>query len=275
MPDMTQNPTFVDLLASAVTEPGRLSEAYTRFHNYSISNQLLALGQCAARGIEPGPMATYPAWQAMGRHVRKGEKAIVLCQPVTIRRTDKNDESGEEREIAFTRFTYRPKWFVLAQTEGQPYEAAAQPTWNKDRALAALQIVETSFDMLDGNCQGFARGREVAVSPIAPLPLKTLVHELAHVVLGHTAEHTMTDGERTPRDIREAEAEGTALLVLGALSQPGLEECRGYIQHWLRGQEIPERSAQRVFKAADAILRAGRVEHIERQSLEQLTDQAA
>jgi hypothetical protein len=63
----------------------------------------------------------------------------------------------------------------------------------------------------------------------------------------------------TPRDLREVEAESVALLVLGALNQSGLEYCRGYIQHWLRGEEITERSAQRIFKAADAILRAGRV----------------
>ena len=51
-----------------------------------------------------------------------------------------------------------------------------------------------------------------------------------------------------------------ALLVLGSLNENGLEACRGYIQHWLNGQEIPERSAQRIFKAADTILRAGRVD---------------
>jgi hypothetical protein len=37
--------------------------------------------------------------------------------------------------------------------------------------------------------------------------------------------------ELTPRDVREVEAEGVALLVLGALGLEGLEYCRGYIQH--------------------------------------------
>jgi hypothetical protein len=32
----------------------------------------------------------------------------------------------------------------------------------------------------------------------------------------------------------------------------------GYIQHWGQGQAISERSAQRIFRAADKILRAGR-----------------
>jgi hypothetical protein len=30
-------------------------------------------------------MATFPKWKELGRHVRKGEKAITLCQPVTIK----------------------------------------------------------------------------------------------------------------------------------------------------------------------------------------------
>jgi hypothetical protein len=37
----------------------------------------------------------------------------------------------------------------------------------------------------------------------------------------------------------------------------GAEYCRGYIQNWLAGADIPERSAQRIFSAADKILKAG------------------
>jgi hypothetical protein len=36
-----------------------------------------------------------------------------------------------------------------------------------------------------------------------------------------------------------------------------MEESRGYIQHWLNGEEFPEKSARRVFAAADKILKAG------------------
>lgn len=259
MPQTTPAPSFVELLASAVADPGRLQVAYSRFHNYSLGNMLLAYAQCLERGLELGPLATYPAWQALGRQVRKGAKAIVLCQPVTVKRDEKNAETGEAETATFTRFTYRPKWFVLSQTDGADYQPAALPTWSEAQALAGLQITRVPFAHVDGNCQGYASGRAVAVSPIAALPVKTLVHELAHVVLGHTAEGELTDGERTPRNLREVEAEGVALLVLGALQLPGLEYCRGYIQHWLGdSREIPERSAQRIFSAADAILRAGR-----------------
>src|ERR1700745_3910711 len=71
--------TWSDLLRDAVSTPGKLLEAYTAFHNYSVENSLLALFQCYERGITPGPLNTYKGWQQLGRQARKGEKAIVLC----------------------------------------------------------------------------------------------------------------------------------------------------------------------------------------------------
>lgn len=53
------------------------------------------------------------------------------------------------------------------------------------------------------------------------------------------------------------ETEGVALLCCESLGLPGAEFSRGYIQHWNQGQGVNERSAQRIFRAADQILRAG------------------
>ena len=254
----TDAPDFAAMLKTATTEPGTLSAAYTAFHGYSLGNVILATFQCAARGIPTGPIASFNRWKELGRHVRKGEKAIELCMPITCKR---RQESPEDEPETFTRFVYRRNWFVLAQTEGADYQPPAPPAWDKARALAALDVTEEPFEMFSGNVQGYARHRVIAVSPIAANPYKTTFHELAHVVTGHTAEVEMRDHERTPRDIREVEAEATALLCCAALGLPGVEEARGYIQHWYgTGQPIPETSARRIFKAADAILRAGREE---------------
>jgi hypothetical protein len=93
------------------------------------------------------------------------------------------------------------------------------------------------------------------------MPHKTRFHELAHILLGHTTEGEQNDGELTPRNLRECEAEAVALLCCAALELPGVECCRGYIQSWWgQGNPIPERSAQRVLKVADQILRAGTVD---------------
>lgn len=251
--------TFAQLLKQAVNEPGVISSAYTAFHNYSLGNQLLALTQCFARGIQPGPIATFQRWKELGRFVRRGEKAITLCRPVTVKRTTTDDENHELTHVA-TWFVYKPSWFVLAQTEGQPLAEPAVPTWDKDRALAALNVEEIAFDAMNGNCLGFARGRSIAINPVNPLPHKTRFHEVAHVLLGHTSggiEHS--DGELTPRNLRECEAESVALLCCAALNLSGVEFARGYIQSWWgAGNPIPERSAQRILKVADDILKAGR-----------------
>src|SRR5262252_7383679 len=100
---MTPNTAaFADLVRSAVTDPGIVSSAYSAFHGYSIGNQLLAFAQCVQRGITPGPIATFMGWKEKGRHVRKGEKAITPCRPVTIKRQRDDEQEEEEEQQAFT-----------------------------------------------------------------------------------------------------------------------------------------------------------------------------
>ena len=252
---------FADLLASAVTEPGTLSQAYQQFHNYSLGNQLLAMAQCAERGITPGPINTFPGWKALGRQVKKGQKALTLCMPITVKRRPAEvvpEPDTDEPGDIITRFVYKPRWFVVSQTSGDPIPEAVGPSWDRETALSGLDVTEVPFDHTDGNCMGFARDRSIAINPINPLPHKTRFHELAHVLLGHTAEGQQADSETTPRSLRECEAESVALLVCAALDLPGTAECRGYIQSWWgQAHEIPEPSARRVLRVADQILKAG------------------
>lgn len=253
---MSNNVNWSALLSDAVNNPGIISQAYSAFHSYSVGNQMLAYSQCVGRNIPIGPIATFKRWQALGRNVQKGSKAIQLCMPVTI---TKKDENGEKTGDCFQAFVLKNNWFVLSQTEGADYvHEAPTPEWDKAQALQALNITEVSFDHTDGNCQGYAVGRNVAVSPIAALPHKTRFHEIAHIVLGHTSEGQLSDSERTPRDIREVEAESVAYICCSILGLPGLTECRGYIQGWLQGQTITDKTAQRIFGAAEKILKAGR-----------------
>jgi hypothetical protein len=48
------------------------------------------------------------------------------------------------------------------------------------------------------------------------------------------------------------------MLLCESLELPGAEFCRGYIQSWMKGDVIPEKSAMKIFGAADRILKAGR-----------------
>ena len=258
-------PKWSALLVEAVNKPGLILEAYSAFHQYSIGNQLLALVQCHMRGIQPGPINTFPKWQALGRHVKRGERALILCMPTTRKRRNEesNTDDEAEGEHTYTSFVHRARWFVVSQTEGQELPAIPIPQWDVALALATLNIERIDFDSTDGNCQGFARRRQIAINPVAQLPHKTLFHEAAHVTLGHTAEGDCADGETTPRSLREVEAEAVALLCCESLGLAGADYCRGYIQNWLyRGvgfdaMAIPEKSAQKIFRAANQIIRAG------------------
>ena len=260
------HPDWGELLVQAVNTPGVISDAYNRFWNYSVGNQFLALFQCLQRKIEPGPIHTFVGWRDLGRYVKKGERALTLCMPVTVKcreaveKSESDENAGTATNPTRTYFVYRPHWFVLSQTEGEEYRSAELPRWSEARALDVLTIERVPFRHTDGNAQGYATHRQVAVSPIAFMPARTLLHELAHVVLGHTdeLERMEDDDSATPRDLREVEAECVALICCSSLGLGGEVFSRGYIQHWLKGDQIPERSAQKVFKAADLILKAGR-----------------
>jgi hypothetical protein len=167
--------------------------------------------------------------------------------------TDRNSPSDSD-----TRFLYRAHWFVLGQTDGEPYTPQELPNWSEALALSTFGITREEFQHTDGNAQGYAKGFAVAVSPIAFQPHRTLFHELAHVVLGHTLEGEQVDAPQTPRSLKEVEAESVALICCESLGLPGADYSRGYIQHWLQKDTIPERSAHRIFGAADKILRSGR-----------------
>jgi hypothetical protein len=260
----SNTPNWSRLLVEAVNKPGLVMSAYTAFHNYSLGNQVLALFQCHERGLKPGPLDTYPGWQRKGRSVKRGEKALTLCMPITCKRNAEDNKDDDDARL-ITAFVYKPRWFVLDQTEGEDIELPTLPKWKVKLALAELDIEMIPFEHMDGNCQGYARKRQTAINPVAQLPEKTLFHELAHCVLGHTAEADFTDTERTPKSLREVEAEAVALLCCESLGLEGATFCRGYIQHWLEqggadDSSIPEKSAQKIFRAADQILKAGRMD---------------
>src|SRR5262249_9954181 len=207
--DPTKDPSeqiqFKQLLEEAVSKPDTLMRAYSLFWNYSLGNQILALIQANQRGIPLGAIGSFNRWKELGRHVKRGEKAITLCMPVTFKRTVKQqgpDGAETESEVAFKRFVFRRNWFMLAQTDGAEYQAPAIPTWDRACALHTLGVEEIPFAIMSGNCQGYATGRQIAINPLAQMPLKTTFHELAHIELGHTSE-AVHDSETLPRNLKE------------------------------------------------------------------------
>jgi len=151
--------------------------------------------------------------------------------------------------------------FTLSETEGPELPSVPLPEWDEDTALAKLNVRRVRFDVLNANIQGFSQGRDIAVNPVALNPRKTLIHELAHVVLSHTVPPRATE-YANHRGLMEFEAEGSAYLTLnelGKLDQETASRSRGYLQNWLDGDRPPDSSVRRVFSATNTILNAGRL----------------
>ena len=280
--DDAKRPDWMALFDEALSQPGLLSDAYRQFHHYSAGNAMLIALQAMFRGLPLGPVASFKAWLNKGYAVKKGEKALAMVMPVTVtQRADQDDESessqgeaapaGTKRQGAKrTIFMFRRNWFLFSQVDAgedaTPLEEAATPEWSLETASQALNVPVISFDMMDGNCQGYASTAGIAINPLARFPVKTAAHELAHVLLGHIGDQPIVDHEDLPGSKMEAEAESVAYLVAASLGLPeeALSSARAYIQTWLgaggSGEEVDafkKKSASRVFAVADKILRAG------------------
>ena len=245
--------SLTEFFAEVLENPGKIHERFRAFHAYSLGNQWLAMLQLPSME----PIATYKQWQAMGRQVKKGAKAIALRMPVVFK--DKEDETK-----TVSAFLMKKNWFGLSSTEGEDYTPAPVPAWDKDAALKALGIKEVPFEFCDGNVLGYAlpKARKVAVSPLAFDYHKTLFHELGHVLMHDGSEQEAFHGAVLPRHVKEFEAEACAYLVASALGlNENLEYSRGYLQSWLKGDkasDIKEEHLRRALGAADKILKAGK-----------------
>ena len=126
--------------------PARGRRQETRLHPRSLQ-PLLELLDCqpAPRHVsdfgeraQPGPLATFKNWKELGRHVKKGEKAISLRIPISGTRTKtlkKDDGTTEEEAFTFKNFLLKARWFTLHQTEGAEYQPTSLPDWNEEKAL--------------------------------------------------------------------------------------------------------------------------------------------
>lgn len=240
-----------ELLETALTMPGNVSAAYTRFYAYSWLNCVYLRLQGVAE-----PVATYKRWQSLGRQVLKGSKAKEIVRPIFI---EKKNDAGEI-ESRITKFKPVRCIFGLSDTEGPELPPFELPEWDLPTAMQTLDIKQVPFTELDGNMQGYSLNREFALNPIAESPAKTMFHELGHIVLGHTTE-TGTAEYRTHRGLMEFQAESTAFLTMNELEQltpAEASDSRGYVQHWLRDQRPPDVAIRQVFGATDKILKAGR-----------------
>lgn len=266
---------MIAVLLEALTVPGRLSQCYNRFHRYSFLNIVLVYMQTGK--LEP--MGTFKKWQSLGRNVISGPgSALFVNHPrfVPVRDGAGNpvkDEKGRAKQ-KFVGSVPRPTVFQLFQTDGPELSLPTMPAWDREQAMEALDITPQKFSHSDGNTQGYSAGREFAINPVAEQPFKTMIHEWAHILLGHTED---SEEYHNHRGVKEFQAEAVALLVCTELDVDGYDPAtsRGYIQNWLRGDSseyvdtdgnllVDNKAVRQVFSVADAIMTAGRIKHYDK-----------
>jgi DNA primase catalytic core len=231
------------------------------FHNYSFANSQLIWTQSLARGFTPSRVAGYRAWQALDRHVRRGEQGIQILAPLIRKITPENGEEEERRVVGF-RVVHV---FDLAQTEGEPLpevpatlvQGDLPSQWEQVSGL----ITDTGFNLqvadLDrlGEANGITEWQHRDVVVRASLPgaqrFKTAVHELAHIRL----HEPTSDARPSCRGIVEVEAESVAYMVCAGLGIDSAGYSLPYVASWSGGDVTKvTATANRVIGCARQVL---------------------
>jgi hypothetical protein len=173
-----------------------------KFHSYSAGNCMLLAAQCHQRGIVPEHVAGFRTWLKLGRCVRRGEAALRILAPVTVKQRDERGEEADERRVFFkTAFVFDiSQTEVMDGVEPVSLEPPCEPLTGDSHAhlLAPLQAFCESlgysvcFRDIEGSAGGWCdlKAKEIVIDAAVPANarLRTLIHECAHA-LGVGYEH--------------------------------------------------------------------------------------
>jgi antirestriction protein ArdC len=205
------------------------------FHDYSMGNcMLIALQRPDATRV-----AGFRAWQQLGRQVRKGERAIRIMAPMSVK---DRDEQGEETGERVTFFRAVPV-FDIAQTDGDELpEPPREPITgdSHERYIEPLKDLARSMGIAvyeyepTSEAQGFydPKGARIVITDrLAPNgKVRTLIHELAHA-------HGILYSDY-PRADAEVIVETAAYIVCGALGLDTSGESVPYVAGWGEANDL-------------------------------------
>jgi antirestriction protein ArdC len=206
-------------------------------------------------------VAGYKTWQSLGRQVRKGEKGITILAPCKYRYDLEKEDGTTDKVVGIRGFT-TVHVFDVSQTDGAELPDV-RPTLLDGAGVAglwdalALQVKMAGYTLERGDCHGANGVTDHTVRTVRvrddvsdAQAIKTLCHELAHVLLHpDTAEYFQCRGRC------EVEAESVAYLVCQAVGLATDDYSWPYIAHWSEGKsEVVQDTAGRVLEAARTIL---------------------
>jgi antirestriction protein ArdC len=211
---------------------------------WSIGNQLLA----HAHGTEDA--RGYRQWQEVGRHVKKGARAFAILAPLTVKRTEVDEETGEERQRrVVTGFKAIPV-FRLEDTEGEPveypdYSPPELPPLHEVAERLGVPVRYLPTPSSERGHYSLVRGEIV----LGTHDVDTYFHELAHAA--HASLETLQGGQN-PRQEIIAETVSAVLCRLYG-SEGYLAEARDYVAYYA-GEEKPERAVMKLLADVERVL---------------------
>jgi antirestriction protein ArdC len=250
--------TFVEKVATLTDseEWMKFLTAAATFHQYSAGNLMLILAQCP----HATQVAGFRQWQAHGRQVRKGERAMKI-RGFSTKKVTETDDNGDETEKKVARF---PILSVFDVSQTDPIEGAEviehpahQLTGTDDaglyEAVAAhlerhsIPVERKPLAAANGYTTQTDNGIRVVVGEgLTPAQAaKTIAHEAAHVDLGHVeADYSEY---LTHRGRFETEAESVAHVIAGMAGMDTTDYSVGYVATWAKGDlDLIAQTATRV-----------------------------
>ena len=247
------------------------------FHNYSLNNLLLILGQ----NPNASAVAGFRKWQELNRQVRKGEESLKIFGYGEKKMTAEEEAEAEANNLPIHRNAkgdavkiYFPMLsvFDIAQTDlidpeaGDPSTLAQKLTGEDTEGIAAAVrhyitaqgwTVETEHITTGANGYTTTDGsKKIAIhDELAPAQAaKTMIHEAAHAIM----HEGITQAEYIEhRGIKETEAESVAYIVAGTLGLDTRAYSVGYVAQWSQADtDLIKETAARVLKTAHQIIDA-------------------
>lgn len=249
----------------------QMLDVAARFHRYSANNVLLI----SVQRPDATRVAGYQTWRELGRQVRKGETGIAILAPVTVRRRDGDTGRDTDREPRATEEASgvpTPKVlrgfrvthvFDVSQTDGPPLPDVRPELLDGGAPLGLwadlLDLIEVNgydfnwVDVSPANGRTDHAAQTVVLRPdlTGAQSVKTLAHELAHVLLHHPRD--LPAGFTRAR--AEVEAESVAYVVCAAHGLATGDYTVPYVAGWADGdRDLIRDTSSRVLATAREIL---------------------
>lgn len=239
-----------------------LLDTMSKFHDYSMNNTLLILGQ----NPRATHLAGYNKWQQdFNRQVKRGEKGLMIWMPVEIKVKENHyvlDENGnrilgddgkfKREEVVVKKRTFKIGYtFDVSQTEQiegkevielspvKELEGNVKDYPTLTKALMEISPVPIKIEAFKASAKGCYNSltNEIKIQPdmSEAQTIKTMIHEIAHSIV-HSDENLnqlkQKDNVEFSKNEKEVQAESIAYIVSSHLGIDTSDYSFPYVATW-------------------------------------------